>query len=195
MIKVETAKTFSWPAAEGLTQEAAAKFHTELGLALGNSLPVAELRGGLIDGVSLLVKTAMQTLYTSMRYKPTAEELTDRVILAGYQMSDLALIQKLVAKIEAGLEKEEVYAAAGLPVYKVDGLFLGFFDNTYAYVSRDIRMTLANALLTSGRYTTVEEVAVASGYANATSFRICYKKWHGDYPVLVKSTKSKAIHA
>jgi transcriptional regulator GlxA family with amidase domain len=71
---------------------------------------------------------------------------------------------------------------------------LGFFDNTYAYVSRDIRMTLANALLTSGRYRTVEEVAVASGYANATSFRICYKKWHGDYPQLVKS-KSKAIHA
>lgn len=192
MIRVETAKTFSWPAAEGLTQEAATKFHEELGIALGKSLPVAELRSGLITGNSLLVNTALQTLYTNMRYKPTVTELTERVAAAGYQMSDLALIQKLVAKIEAGLEKDDVYSSAGLPVYKVDALFAGFFDNTYAVVSRDIRMTLAKSLIESGRYTTMDEVASACSYANATSLRICYKNWYGEYPSL---KKGKAVHA
>lgn len=186
MIKVETAKTFSWPAAEGLTQEAATKFHEELGIALGKSLPVAELRSGLLTGNSLLVNTALQTLYTNMRYKPSAVELTERVAAAGYQMSDLAMIQKLVAKIEAGLDKEEVYASAGLPTYKVDALFTGFFDNTFAFVSRDIRMTLAKSLIASGRYTSLDDVAVACSYANATSLRICYKNWYGEYPALQK---------
>ena len=190
MIKVEAVKTFSWAAAEGLTEEEASAFHTELGLALGKTLPVAELRSGLMSGNSLLVNTALQTLYTNMRYKPTAEDLTERVAAAGYQMSDLALIQKLVAKIEAGVDKEGVYLAAGLPVHKVDSLFSAFFDNTFAMVSRDVRMTLAKSLLDSGRYSSIDEIASKCGYANATSFRICYKNWYGDYPQL---TRAKAV--
>jgi transcriptional regulator GlxA family with amidase domain len=143
-----------------------------------------------MSGNSLLVNTALQTLYTNMRYKPTAADLTERVAAAGYQMSDLALIQKLVAKIEAGVDKEGVYLAAGLPVHKVDALFSAFFDNTFAMVSRDVRMTLAKSLLDSGRYASIDDIAGKCGYANATSFRICYKNWFGEYPAL---TRAKAV--
>jgi AraC-like DNA-binding protein len=184
MIRVETIKTYTWDAAEGLTYEQAMNFHEVLGRELGSKPPVGVLRSGLLVGVSLLVNTAMQTMYTNMRYKPTVAELSGRVTMMGYEMSDMALVQRLVSKIEAGASKDDVYAAAKLPVYKVDALFAGFFDNTYAVVSRDIRMTLSKVLVDSGKYDTLDEIASICGYAGS-SFKAVYKAWHGEFPLLV----------
>jgi AraC-like DNA-binding protein len=186
MITVEVAKTFSWPAAENISQNEARKFYDHLGAELSecNSVvyeePVAALRAGLYPGIEVLVNTAMQTLYdNTTKSKQKIEDLTKRLIEANYKMSDLAIMQQMLVKMEVGLDAELVYQASGLVRHEAARMIRIFYDNSLAVVQRDISMTRGKEMVEKGCYS-LKEIAEACGYANLASFRICYDNFHGE---------------
>ena len=185
MITVEVAKTFSWPAAENISQNEARQFYDHLGAELSEcnsdyDEPVAELRAGLYPGIEVLVNTAMQTLYdNTTKSKQKIEDLTKRLLDANYKMSDLAIMQKMVVKLEQGLDDETVYNASGLVRHEAERMIRIFYDNSFTFVQRDFAMTRGKEMVDKGCYS-LKEISIACGYANLASFRICYFNWHGE---------------
>jgi AraC-like DNA-binding protein len=156
---------------------------------------ISEIAGDDVGAASMMASILKLVLISVMRraLKSSNSWIHELSILSDPQITQSFVC--MVAHPEAPHSLRSLAQTAGLGRALFVSRFFSAFDESPIVVLRDLRMQLAARMFMGFEYPTVEDVAVAVGYASRSGFIRAFRKVHGCVPSTYRAGYANALMA